>query len=244
MKTLVVIPARMGSSRFPGKPLKNINGFPMIGHVFNNSKSNKWDTVVATCDRAIYDFINSINGEVIMTSKKHKRACDRAAEALKKMEKKCKKNYDIIVMVQGDEPMIDAKMIRTAINTLRNSNKIDVVNLYSDIKNKKDLMNKNIVKVLYTKNKEANYFLREANVNYFKRKNEFIGKQVCVIPFRKKALINFLKLKPTPLEEFNSIDMFRLIENDIKIKLGKCHKETYCVDVKSDIKLVEKYLKN
>ena len=95
-------------------------------------------------------------------------------------------------MVQGDEPMIDTKMIRTAINTLRNSNKIDVVNLYSDIKNK-DLMNKNIVKVLYTKNKEANYFLREANVNYFKRKNEFIGKQVCVIPFRKKALINFLK---------------------------------------------------
>jgi len=160
------------------------------------------------------------------------------------MEKKWKKNYDIIVMVQGDEPMIDTKMIRTAINTLRNSNKIDVVNLYSDIKNKKDLMNKNIVKVLYTKNKEANYFLREANVNYFKRKNEFIGKQVCVIPFRKKALINFLKLKPTPLEEFNSIDMFRLIENDIKIKLGKCHKETYCVDVKSDIKLVEKYLKN
>jgi 3-deoxy-manno-octulosonate cytidylyltransferase (CMP-KDO synthetase) len=244
MKTLVVIPARMGSSRFPGKPLKNINGFPMIGHVFNNSKSDEWDTVVATCDKAIFDFIKSINGEVIMTSKKHKRACDRAAEALRKFEKKLKRNYKIIVMVQGDEPMIDTKMIKLSLDTLQKSKNIDVVNLYSDIKNKKELTNQNIVKVLYTKNKEANFFLRKANVNYFLRKNEFIGKQVCVIPFRKKALINFLKLKPTPLEEADSIDMFRLIENNIKIKLGKCHKQTYCVDVKSDIKLVEKHLKN
>ncbi len=242
MNTLIVIPARMGSSRFPGKPLKKIKGFPMIGHVYNNSKSKKWDTVVATCDQVIFDFIKSIDGKVVMTSKKHKRACDRAAEAMYKMERKLRKKYEIIVMVQGDEPMIDTKMIRTAINTLKNSKKIDVVNLYSDIKNINELKNKNIVKVLYTKTKEANFFLRKASTKYFKRRNEFIGKQVCVIPFRKKALINFLKLKPTPLEENDSIDMFRLLENNIKIKLGKSHKQTYCVDVKSDIYKVEKFI--
>lgn len=232
----------MGSSRFPGKPLKKIKGFPMIGHVYANSKNKNWDTVVATCDQVIFNFIKSINGNVIMTSKKHKRACDRAAEALSKMEKKLKKKYEIIVMVQGDEPMIDTKMIKTAINTLKNSKKIDVVNLFSDIQNKKELENENIVKVLYTKKKEVNFFLRNASKKYFKRRNEFIGKQVCVIPFRKKALINFLKLKPTPLEVSESIDMFRLLENNIKIKLGKSHKQTYCVDVKSDIPIVEKYI--
>ena len=93
-KIIAIIPARMGSSRFPGKPLKKINGKPMIQIVYENVKKNKKlsDVVVATCDKAIYDFIGSIKGNVIMTSKKHKRASDRCAEALKKIEKKIKLN--------------------------------------------------------------------------------------------------------------------------------------------------------
>ena len=90
MKIIAIIPARMGSSRFPGKPMKKINGLPMILHVFNNVKKNKLlsDVVVATCDKIIFNFIKSINGVAIMTSKKHKRASDRCSEALKIIEKR------------------------------------------------------------------------------------------------------------------------------------------------------------
>ena len=116
-KIIAIIPARMGSSRFPGKPLKKINGKPMIQIVYENVKKNKKlsDVVVATCDKAIYDFIGLIKGKVIMTSKKHKRASDRCAEALKKIEKKNKTKYDIVVMVQGDEPMINHQMINQSL---------------------------------------------------------------------------------------------------------------------------------
>ena len=95
----------MGSSRFPGKPLAKINGKPMIQHVYNNAKKNKLlsDVVVATCDKIIFDFVKSIKGVAVMTSKKHKRASDRCYEAMRILEKKRKIKYDIVVMVQGDE---------------------------------------------------------------------------------------------------------------------------------------------
>ena len=90
MKIVSIIPARMGSSRFPGKPLAKINGIPMIQHVYNNVRKNKLITevVVATCDKVIFDFVKSINGVAVMTSKKHKRASDRCYEAMRILEKK------------------------------------------------------------------------------------------------------------------------------------------------------------
>ena len=109
MSVLAIIPARMGSSRFPGKPLAKISGRPMIEHVYKNViESNMISkTIVATCDTEIFNFIKSINGNVIMTSKKHQRASDRCFEAMQKYEKQVKKKFDIILMVQGDEPMIN-----------------------------------------------------------------------------------------------------------------------------------------
>ena len=126
MKIISIIPARMGSSRFPGKPLAKINGVPMIQHVYNNVKKNKIlsDVVVATCDKVIFDFVKSIKGIAIMTSKKHKRASDRCYEAMRILEKKRKIKYDIIVMVQGDEPMINSRMISDAVKPLLRNKKI------------------------------------------------------------------------------------------------------------------------
>ena len=102
MNILGIIPARMGSSRFPGKPMANILGKPMIGHVFNNLTTCKYFThiAVATCDRVIVDYIESINGIAIMTSDKHERASDRCAEAVDILEKDLNIKFDIIVMVQ------------------------------------------------------------------------------------------------------------------------------------------------
>ena len=140
MKIISIIPARMGSSRFPGKPLAKINGIPMIQHVYRNVKKSKIisEVVVATCDKIIFDFVRSINGIVIMTSKKHKRASDRCYEALRIMEKRKNIKYDIVVMVQGDEPMINLNMIHESIQPLLNNKKVNVVNLMSSINNQKD----------------------------------------------------------------------------------------------------------
>ena len=119
MNILAIIPARMGSSRFPNKPMALINGKPMIEHVFKNNKSSEVsDVIVATCDRIILNHIKSIGGNAIMTSKTQK-SIDRCAEALIKYERNSKKKIDIVVMVQGDEPLIKGNMINKAIKLMK-----------------------------------------------------------------------------------------------------------------------------
>jgi len=245
MKIVAIIPARMDSSRFPGKPMKKINGLPMIQHVFNNVKKNKLlsNVIVATCDKIIFNFIKSINGEAIMTSKKHKRATDRCSEALKILEKRKKIKYDIVVMVQGDEPMINPNMITEAVKPMMRNNKINVVNLISSIKNEKDFNDTNFIKVVHDKKYNAIYLSR-AKIPFIKfKKNLNIKKQVCIIPFRRDFLIKYNSMKPTTLEKIESIDMLRIIENGYKLSLVKTKYFSHAVDTKKDLIRVEKYLK-
>ncbi|MEK9943275.1 MAG: 3-deoxy-manno-octulosonate cytidylyltransferase, partial [Gammaproteobacteria bacterium] len=107
MKVVAIIPARMASSRFPGKPMAMIHGMPMIGHCYRRISlcEQLSDTYVATCDKVIFDYIESIGGKAVMTADTHERASDRAAEAMLKVEKQTGERIDILVMVQGDEPM-------------------------------------------------------------------------------------------------------------------------------------------
>ena len=245
MKIIAIIPARMGSSRFPGKPMKKINGMPMIQRVFNNVKKNNLisDVVVATCDKIIFNFILSINGKAIMTSKKHKRASDRCSEALRILEKRKKIKYDIVVMVQGDEPMINPKMITEAVKPMLRNKKINVVNLISPIKNQKDFNDKNFIKVVHDKKYNAIYLSR-SKIPFIKfKKNKNIKKQVCVIPFRRNFLIKYNSMKPPPLEKIESIDMLRVVENGYKLHLAKTKYFSHAVDTKKDLIKVEKYLK-
>ena len=243
---ITLIPARMNSTRFPNKPMAKINGIPMIGHVYLNASKSKFidRTYVATCDKKIYDYICSIKGNAIMTSNKHKRASDRCAEALKKIEKKNKKKYDIVVMVQGDEPMVNSKMINAAIKPIRNNNDIKVVNLFSKIKNIHEFRNKNIVKVILNNKNYAINFGRKFPDEYFYNKKISIGKQICIIPFRRDMLLNYLSFQPTFLEEFHSIDMLRLIENNVQIYIQYSNQNSYCVDTPSDLIVVRKLMKN
>ena len=113
MRVVAVIPARMASSRFPGKPMALIHGMPMIGHCYCRVRlcDALSDTYVATCDKEIFDYIESIGGKAIMTADTHERASDRAAEAMVKIEEATGEQTDILVMVQGDEPMVNPKMI-------------------------------------------------------------------------------------------------------------------------------------
>ena len=120
MKVLSIIPARMGSSRFPGKPLVKIHGKCMIDIIYDVSKKCKSvdHTYIATCDKEIFDHCVKNNRKVVMTSSRHQRATDRSEEALKKLEKKLKKKFDIILMIQGDEPMVDVQMLDLAVKKL------------------------------------------------------------------------------------------------------------------------------
>jgi 3-deoxy-manno-octulosonate cytidylyltransferase (CMP-KDO synthetase) len=244
MKSIAIIPARMGSSRFPGKPMALISGKPMIGHVHDNVKKCKLleFVVVATCDKIIFDYINKIGGIAVMTSKKHQRATDRCAEALNKIETKFKKKFDIVVMVQGDEPMVTSKMIAESIKPFSKDNKIGVVNLLSKFENYNEFLNPNTIKVVCDKNFDAVYFTRKLDNKYFFDKSLKCGKQVCIIPFKREFLEIFLKLKSTPLEKLESIDMLRFLEHGYKVRMKKILSLSFAVDNKKDLKKVSKYI--
>ncbi len=244
-KTLIIVPARMGSSRFPGKPMYKINGIPMIEHVYTNVRDSGKNiySYVATCDNIILDHINSINGNVILTGNHHERASDRCAEALFKIEKDLGFQFDIVVMVQGDEPMINFKMINESMSPLIEDESILVSNLMGDIKTEAEFMDKNCIKVVHDLNNYALYFSRQPIPSSFKNEIKNLKKQVCVISFRRDFLLEYNKLKPTDLEIAESVDMMRVIEHGYKIKLVPTKYESYAVDSINDIDKVKNYLR-
>tara|TARA_B100001059_G_C17810889_1_gene572181 strand:- start:543 stop:1310 length:768 start_codon:yes stop_codon:yes gene_type:complete len=247
MKILGIIPARMASSRFPGKPMKDILGMPMIGHCYKRAKMSSVlnDVYVATCDLEIFEYIKSIGGKVVMTSSSHERASDRIAEALLIIEKINKVKSKIVVLLQGDEPMTNSSMIEAAVNPLIYSENIKISNLYTKIKTINEFENPNEVKVVVDKNNFAMYFSREPipsrRMNF---SNVPMYKQVCVIPFKRDFLLEYNKMEQTPLEIIESVDMMRVLENGIKIKMVNIFEENYSVDTKDDLKNVIKIMKN
>jgi 3-deoxy-manno-octulosonate cytidylyltransferase (CMP-KDO synthetase) len=239
MNILALIPARMGSSRFPGKPMAKILGKPMIGHVYE--RVSKCDllikTVVATCDQEILEYIESIGGEAVMTSNHHERASDRCAEALGYLEKQDGIQYDIIVMVQGDEP----DMITEAVTPMLNDPGILVTNLIGDIKNIEEFEDRNCIKVVCDLNSDALFFSREP-IPTRKFGNVSMKKQVCIIPFRRDFLLKYTKLEPTPLEIVESVDMMRVLENGLKVHMVPTKYRTQAVDTIEDLKRIERLM--
>ena len=163
MNIISIIPARMGSTRFPGKPMKDILGMPMIGHVYKRVKLSKIlsEVYVATCDSEIYDYIKSIDGKVIMTSDCHERCSDRCAEAMLKIEKETSEKCDIMVMVQGDEPLTFPAMIDEAITPMLEDKSMSITNLVADIDSLSSFEDPNEVKVVMDEESNALYFSRE-----------------------------------------------------------------------------------
>jgi len=246
MYIIGIIPARMASSRFPGKPMADINGIPMIGHVYLRSKLNKTlnDVYVATCDQQIKEYIESIGGKAIMTASTHERASDRAAEAMLKVEEKTGKKLDIVVMIQGDEPMIYPQMIDESVAPMLDNKDIIVTNLMAALKTKEEFEDVNEVKVVVDKNDFALYFSREPIPSNKKgAKNVIMLKQVCIIPFKRDFLIQFNSWKQTPLEIIESVDMLRVLEYGRKVKMVFTEYDTYSVDTKEDLEKVAKKMK-
>ncbi len=241
-----IIPARMASSRFPGKPLALICGIPMIGHVYYRSKMCKSlnDVYVATCDMDIATYVESIGGRVIMTADTHERATDRTTEAMIAIEKHTNKSVDIVVMIQGDEPMVQPSMIDDGLKPILEDDTIQIVNLMAPLKTRQEQEDPNEVKVVVDLKNFALYFSREAIPSWKKGAKEVpMLKQVCIMPFTRDFLLKFSDLKPTPLEIIESVDMMRVLEHGYKVKMVFSGTETYSVDTKDDLINVEFLMK-
>ena len=234
----------MGSSRFPGKPMAEILEKPMIGHVYDNVKKNELitDLAVATCDVDIYNYIQSINGRAVMTSNKHERASDRCAEALQKIEKENKVRYDIVVMVQGDEPMIHSEMITEAIQPMLDDPSVIVTSLLGNIETVEEFEDHNCIKVVCDLNSDALYFSREPIPTRAKSNDIPMGKQICVIPFRRDFLLEYNVMEPTPLEIVESVDMMRILEHGMKVRMVFTEHKTHAVDTPEDLLTVSKLM--
>lgn len=237
-----IIPARMGSSRFPGKPLREIAGVPMVGHCyFRSAMSETLDAVyIATCDQEIADYAHTIGATAIMTSEAHQRASDRTAEALVKIEHMTGRPVDIVVMIQGDEPMLRPEMIDEALKPMIEDDSVRVVNLMAPLKTGEEHDDINEVKVVVDRHNNALYFSREA-IPSRRKGGEGVTKlkQVCIIPFRREFLLEFNELEPTPLEIAESVDMNRVLEHGYDVRMVYTQYDVYSVDTEEDRAKVE-----
>ncbi|MBI4031364.1 MAG: 3-deoxy-manno-octulosonate cytidylyltransferase [Proteobacteria bacterium] len=237
MKTIAIIPARLSASRFPRKPLAPLLGRPMIEHVYQRTKLCRMidEVYIATCDREIFAAAQHFGGKAIMTSSSHERASDRVAEAAKNIP------CDVVVMVQGDEPMIRPEMIESAVDPMRRDPAVLCTNLAAPIRSEEEFTDRNTIKVVGGLNGDALYFSREAIParGQLLFSNLPIYKQVCVIPFRREFLMRYAALTPTPLERAESIDMLRALEHGFPIRLVRTDVPTHAVDTPRDLQVVE-----
>ena len=243
MKIAAVIPVRMGSSRFPGKPLTPINGRTMVEHVFRRvALCQQLDAgvYVATPDDEIVQVVEGFGGQVIMTSPSHQRASDRVAEAAEQLD------VDIVVMIQGDEPLVTPEMVELSFQPLLEDQSTFCTNLTKRIESLEEFQDRNTIKVIMDEEGYALYFSREPIPTL--HGNDFASirayKQVCVIPYPKQFLLEFYHMEPTELEKAESIDMLRILEHGQRVKMVECTQAVHSVDVPADVDVVERLMRN
>ncbi len=247
MKAIAIIPARMDSSRFPGKPMAEIQGVPMIGHCYFRTVmcDELFEPYVATCDEEIYNYIESIGGKAVMTANTHERATDRTAEAMLKIEDELGEKVDIVVMVQGDEPMVTPEMISESLSPFSTDKSVNVVNLMGYMESVEEFEDPNEVKVVVDKNSDAIYFSREPIPSRKKGVNKVpMLKQVCIIPFTREYLLKFNDMDETDLERIESVDMMRIIENGEKVRMVFTTGNSFSVDTPEDLQNVNSKMTN
>ena len=239
---LAIIPARYGSTRFPGKPLIDIGGKSMIQRVYEQAmkSSSLKKIIVATDDQRIADHVIQFGGEVAITAISHQSGTDRCAEVLLKE----KGNFDIVINIQGDEPFIDPKQIDLLTDCFEDS-QIEIATLIKKLTREEDIRNPNIVKAIRNFRNEAIYFSRspipyrrnpEAEITYFKH----IG----IYGYRSNVLLEITKLPIGNLEKSESLEQLRWVENGYRIGVKETTMESLSIDAPDDLKHVEKYLKN
>ena len=246
MKAIGIVPARMAATRFPGKPLATLLGMPMIGHCYHRTRlAPGLDAAyVATCDEPIAAYVRSIGGSVVMTSPDHNRATTRTAEALEIVERESGGQYAVVVMVQGDEPLMPPQ---TIADTLRHFDDpgVDIVNVMSRLQTLEAFVDKDRVKVVVNQDNDALYFSREPIPSPW-RGWEHLPRymQTGIIAFRRDALLRFNAMEETPLEQAESVDMNRVLETGGRVRMVLTDAVTMGVDTPEGLAEAEELLRD
>lgn len=233
MKILGVIPARYGSTRFPGKPLAELLGKPMIQHVYERASGATTldELVVATDDCRIFNAVKCFGGQVIMTTE-HPTGTDRIAEIAENSD------ADIFVNVQGDEPLIQRAMIDEAVEPVLCDSSIDMSTLVHRIHSEAEYLDHNVVKVVVDRSGFAMYFSRSP-VPYRWNGDGVFYKHIGLYVYPRHALQQFARLEPSPLETCEHLEQLRFLENGYKIKIIETEYESIGVDTPADLEKVK-----
>jgi 3-deoxy-manno-octulosonate cytidylyltransferase (CMP-KDO synthetase) len=240
MKIYAVIPARYGSSRFPGKPLAIIAGRPMIQHVYQCAAAcpEISQVFVATDDERILQTVHDFGGKAVMTEKAHQSGTDRIAEAVRTMDLE---DNDLIVNIQGDQPLFETDVISKMIAPLIGDTDISMGTLKYRIIDEKDIANPNIVKVVTDKEGFAIYFSRSTIPCYRETDTKPVYfKHLGLYVYRKAFLMKFSALPCGILESAEKLEQLRAIENGFKIKVVETMTNSLEVDTPEDVKKIEK----
>ena len=240
MKTLVIIPSRLSATRLPGKPLLKINGTSMISHVFKKAEeANIGEVIVATEDQEIVDDVKKNGGQVILTKKQHKTGTDRIYEALQKFNNT---DIDLIMNLQGDEPLMNIEDIR-GLNNQMIKKQSELGTLASEIKDKTIYENQNIVKAITTEKLDNLNFPEAMN---FVRKDlkdiENIYHHLGIYCYQKETLKNFVSFNQSKNELKSKLEQLRALDNNIKINVALSKSSPIGVDTKEDFLAIKKIM--
>ncbi len=235
MKAICVIPARYSSTRLPGKPLKDICGKPMICHVYERASLSKSvsEVIVATDDERIFQAVEKNSGRAIMTRADHKTGTDRLAEVAEKFP-----DVEVIVNVQGDEPLIEPSLIDELIAEFIADKNLQMATVATELTDADEMNNPNNVKVVLDKNNDALYFSRSL-IPYPRNAGKAkVFKHIGIYAYRRNFLLAYAKMESTPLEQAESLEQLRALENGFKIRVIKSSCRFVGVDTAEDLQLV------
>tara|TARA_Y100001970_G_scaffold66331_1_gene84723 strand:- start:223 stop:948 length:726 start_codon:yes stop_codon:yes gene_type:complete len=237
MKNLIIIPSRLESSRLPNKPLADINGEPMIVHVYKRAKeANIANVIVAAGNVEIKEVIENIGGEAILTNSNHESGSDRIFEALNIYDKESK--FDNIINLQGDLPNIHKDALFSIISLLE-SNDADISTLGVKISSEEEFLNPNIVKA-YIKNISESNYVDDFDRRFDIGKEEFLYHHVGIYGYKRKALEAFVGFDQSKAEIERKLEQMRAIENGMKIVLGLIDELPISVDTQEDLEIARR----
>ena len=242
MKILGIIPARYASTRFPGKPLVDIDGKTMIQRVYEQSAKTKGlaKVIVATDDERIAEEVSRFGGEFVMTGDKHQSGTDRCAEVAEKFPE-----YKIVINIQGDEPYINPRQIELLSSCFQDET-TQLATLIKEIHTDEELFNVNIPKVVINSRQEALYFSRQTIpfIRSYEKENwtksHQFYKHIGIYGYRRDVLLAITKLQPSTLEMAESLEQLRWLENGFSIETRVTHLETIAIDTPEDLKKISK----
>jgi 3-deoxy-manno-octulosonate cytidylyltransferase (CMP-KDO synthetase) len=242
MSVLAVIPARFASTRLPGKPLVPLGGKPMIERVWDRVRQSASvsGVLVATDDERIRDAVQAFGGQAVMTRSDHRSGTERIAEVAA-----ARKDVDIFVNVQGDEPLIDPAAIDQAVAAIESDPDVNVSTLAVPIGNPADIMDPNVVKAVLDFDGNALYFSRAPIPWVRDRRGQVHAqhlKHLGLYAFRRDALLEFATFPQGDLERIEQLEQLRWLENGYRIRVAETEHDSVSVDVPEDVKRVEALL--